>query len=719
MESTLYLSSVNILIVEDSFTQAEHLRFILEDNGFTIRTAGNGAEALQLIQQQIPTLVITDINMPLMDGYELCRAIRSHTIFKSIPVILLTSLYDPKDVFTALECGADSFITKPYHEESLVKQIRVLLSGSQFRYHQMGSKSITFSMPGSDQPVSADIDRIMNLLMTTYSAAVEKNRQLAAVHDDLMMMNEKLEEMVAERTASLEKEIEEGKRAAKRIAEQAALLDKAQDSIVVIDLNGCPLFWNKGAERIFGWSSEEILLNAVPEIAQSFIDFKDLLLENEEWSGDIEAHTKDKKKIILETRANLLKDEQGNPVSLLAISTDITEKKKIEEQFIRSQRMESIGTLAAGIAHDLNNILTPILMSIDILRSSDDPQLSNEILDTIETSTRRGSEVVRQVLSFARGVDGKRTEVNPKFLIKEIEPIIRETFPKIIHLNISIPKDVWTVLADPTQLHQVLLNLCINSRDAMPNGGTLTIETENRVLDKQYVAMNPQARIGQYVVVSVIDTGTGISAKNIDRIFEPFFTTKELGKGTGLGLPTVIAIVKGHGGFLNVYSEIGKGSKFSIHLPAVKTSIDNQKTPQAIPVFHGNNETILLVDDEEAILHITAQTLTHYGYKVLTAKNGAEALRIYAENQSSVDVVLTDINMPILDGFATIQSLFHMNSEVKIIAASGLNSNGGESRMKELGIKHFVVKPYTAAAILKEIHLILGGSEIPPDGEYQ
>ena len=262
---------------------------------------------------------------------------------------------------------------------------------------------------------------------------------------------------------------------------------------------------------------------------------------------------------------------------MLAINTDITDKKKIEAQFMRAQRMESIGTLAGGIAHDLNNILAPIMLSIDVLKTiSDNPQ-AKKILDTIEVSAKRGADIVRQVLSFARGLEGQRIEVQPKHLLKDLENIIKDTFPKDIRLQFSVPKETWTILGDPTQVHQILLNLCVNARDAMPNGGSLTVGVENCVLDEQYAAMNIEAKAGRYVDISVTDSGTGIPREHLDKIFEPFFTTKELNKGTGLGLSTVMAIVKSHGGFVNVYSELGKGTTFKVYLPATEILSEARK----------------------------------------------------------------------------------------------------------------------------------------------
>jgi PAS domain S-box-containing protein len=399
---------------------------------------------------------------------------------------------------------------------------------------------------------------------------------------------------------------------------------------------------------------------------------------------------------------------EDNPNEGVRFVLDLTERKKLEQQFLRAQRMESIGTLAGGIAHDLNNILAPILMSIDILKLMAEDEQAKSILQTIELSAKRGADIVRQVLSFARGMEGERIEVQPKHLVKDIENIIKDTFPKNIRQELRLVDDTWTILGDPTQLHQILLNLCVNARDAMPEGGSLTIGVENCVLDEQYAAMHAEAKPGRYVLISVTDSGTGIPPELLDKIFEPFFTTKEVGKGTGLGLSTVIGIVKSHDGVINVYSEVGKGTTFNVYLPAVEASSDGtRKQTQQIRLPRGNGETILVVDDEASILTITSQTLEAFGYRVLTAADGAEAVAVYAKEQNRIAAVLTDMTMPLMDGASTIRALLRINPAVKIIAASGLNSAGAAVPAPESGVHHFLTKPYTAGTLLKAIRMIL------------
>jgi PAS domain S-box-containing protein len=389
---------------------------------------------------------------------------------------------------------------------------------------------------------------------------------------------------------------------------------------------------------------------------------------------------------------------------------DLTERKKLEHQFLRAQRMESIGTLAGGVAHDLNNILAPIMMSIDVLKSMSSPEATS-ILETIEISAKRGADIVRQVLSFARGLEVERIEVQPRHLLQDVENIIKDTFPKDIRLEFSIPSELWTIYGDPTQIHQILLNLCVNARDAMPMGGILTLSVENCLLDEHYAAMNLQTKPGRYICINVIDSGIGMQPDLIDKIFEPFFTTKELNKGTGLGLSTVLAIVKSHNGAINVYSEPGKGTTFKVYLPAMNISnVTHHVEAEPVNLPRGNGETILVVDDEASIRTITSQTLQAFGYSVVTASDGTEALAAYVEHRAKIAVVVTDMSMPVLDGPATIRALKKLNPAVKIIGASGLNMNGTITNNTGTGVKYFLTKPYTAGTLLTTIRTILDES---------
>jgi hypothetical protein len=498
-------------------------------------------------------------------------------------------------------------------------------------------------------------------------------------------------------------DITKRKQAEERIEEQAALLDQTGDAITVRDLGHRILFWNKGAERMFGWTKEEVLNAHVTGIMPRNEEAYEGVLKYGEWSGEFPRTTKDGRKIMVETRWTLLRDNEGQPKSILAMTTDITEKKKIEAQLLRSQRMESIGTLASGIAHDLNNILAPIMMSATMLHEQVSPD-ARMLTTVIEESAQRGTDIVKQVLTFARGIEGDRVALQPRHLIKEVQEITRETFPKSIQIRTGMPKDLWTIIGDSTQVHQIVLNLCINARDAMPDGGTLTITAENLDVGECDAAMHPDAKVGRYVAIGVADTGTGIPAKIIDKIFDPFFTTKEVGKGTGLGLSTVIGIAKSHGGFVKVYSEMGKGSIFKVYLPASPGEKVEPGVEDRPDMPSGNGEWVLLADDEPAVRKVTETMLKRNGYNVVVAADGIDALAIYAQRMDEIKVVLTDVMMPVLDGTKLTRALRRMNKDVAIIAATGQADESRQSELKQLGIKSILLKPYRTDKLLDALH---------------
>jgi PAS domain S-box-containing protein len=509
-------------------------------------------------------------------------------------------------------------------------------------------------------------------------------------------------------------DLSERKRVEEKLQEQAALLDAAHEAIYVMNMEGGILYWNRGAERIYGWTAAEACGRAAVELLRKdplpFEDSLRSLIEHGEWHGEVVKRAKNGRQLTVEVRWTLIRDGRGRPKSILAINTDVTERKRIEAHFLRAQRMESIGTLAGGVAHDLNNVLGPILLSIELLRQKAADVESEELLDTLQTSAERGASLVRQVLAFARGVEGERVPVDLAQLIPEILRVAKETFPKNIEVEFAAPKDLWRVTGDRTQLHQVFLNLCVNARDALPHGGRIVVGMENTVLDETYVSMNPEARCGPFVMVKVADTGTGIPLDVRDRVFEPFFTTKEVGKGTGLGLSTALAIVKSHGGFINLYSEMGKGTWFKVYLPARASGPDVKEVAVAqTRLPRGRGECVLVVDDEEAIRRVAQNTLERFGYRVLLAANGAEAVSIYARNGDLIAVVLTDMAMPIMDGLALIMALKSLNPDVRIIASSGLASNGGVAKALGAGVKHFVPKPYTAEKMLAVLREVLDG----------
>lgn len=500
------------------------------------------------------------------------------------------------------------------------------------------------------------------------------------------------------------------KQAESIIFEQAALLNIATDAIMVRNLEQQILFLNQSAEQLYGWTTAEVFQHKVNELIKTtptteLAQAIETVVEKGAWQGELVKMRKDGTEVVVASRWTLVRDEQGEPKSILTVDTDITEKKLLEKQFLRAQRLESLGTLAGGIAHDLNNILTPILAAAQLLPLTlpNLDERNRHIVQMLVDSSRRGSDLVQQILSFARGMDGERAILQVGHLLAEVVNIARQTFPKNIEIERDIStRNLWTVSADATQLHQVFMNLCVNARDAMPNGGTLSIAAENLLADENYVRMNLDAHLGSYVVITVSDTGCGISPEVIERIFDPFFTTKGEGKGTGLGLSTVLGIIKSHGGFIHVYSEIGTGSQFKVYLPAAESE-ESVPTAGASSNLMGNGELILTVDDEASILEITKISLEAFNYKVITAKDGIDALAVFAEHHTSISFVLLDLMMPSLDSATIIRTLQRIDPQVQIITMSGLATNERVNNISQ-NVKAFLAKPFTAQELLQTLH---------------
>ncbi len=506
------------------------------------------------------------------------------------------------------------------------------------------------------------------------------------------------------------------RRDAARLHEQAALLDQVHDAIVVLDSSCRVVFWNQRAEALYGWKAEEILDQDAtrllwPPGSPTLAEALEKVREKGEWMGEMLQNTKygKERELYTQSRWTILRDEHGQPKRYLLVNTDVSAQKELEKQFLRSQRMESLGTLAGGVAHDLNNVLAPILMSVQYLQDLAHDESSQAMLSTLKDSAQRGANIVKQLLTFARGIEGERILLQPKYLIKEMARIAEETFPKTIRVGLDYPVDLWAVNGDSTQLHQVLLNLCINARDAMPEGGLLQLSVENVDLDETYAQMNTASKAGPYVVITVADTGRGMSARVQERLFEPFFTTKGI-KGTGLGLSTALGIIKSHNGFIHVYSEEGRGSQFKVYLPAVQAAFEPEQPKVTAVAPQGRDETILVVEDEQSVLNVTRKILQTNGYRVIAAMDGTEALAIYVQSAQPIDAVLTDMMMPFMDGVATIRALRKINPQLRIIGTSGMMTHKQEAESKDLYINGFISKPYTAAQLLVLLRQVLDGA---------
>ncbi|MEH2408838.1 hybrid sensor histidine kinase/response regulator [Nostoc sp.] len=754
--------NIKVLLVEDNSGDVFLLQEFLKEVTTVVVNlipVERLSEALNHLANEIFDVILLDLSLPDSQGLE--TFVTAHHQAKATPIIVLTGLDDETLAIRAMQQGAQDYLVKGQVTGDLLvrsmryaierqradnalrhseERFRVALKNSPiFVYNQDRELRYTWVYNPSDGllveemlgkkdldiiPVE-DAERLTTIKRGVLTTGIGTREEVSIrIKDttryyDLTVepLRNESHEVVGVTCASIDiseqqAALRERKLAQEKIREQAALLDVTTDAICVRDLNNQIIFWNKGAEALYGWQATEVwgknaseLLydEPSPEIEAALLQ----VISKGKWQGELTKLTKTDKEILVASRWSLVCDEQGKPKSILTVDTDITEKKHLEAQLFRAQRLESIGTLASGIAHDLNNILTPILAGAQLLplKFPDADKRTRHLLEILEINARRGADLVKQVLSFARGVEGKRITLQLKHLIVEVAKILKETFPKSIEISTDVPQDLWMVSGDSTQLHQVLMNLCVNARDAMANGGSLSISGENLLIDQNYARRNLEAKEGSYTVITVSDTGVGIPKEILDRIFEPFFTTKDVGQGTGLGLSTVLGIIKSHGGFVNVYSERGSGTSFKVYLPAVGGM--ETFSPEDLPPQTGNGELILVVDDETAIQEITRTSLETHNYKTLIASDGIEAIALYAKNMDKISVVLMDIMLPSLDGLTAIRTLQKINPQVRIIASSGLMSDNKLSAVAAIGVNTFLSKPYTVNELLLSLQKIL------------
>lgn len=495
-------------------------------------------------------------------------------------------------------------------------------------------------------------------------------------------------------------------------ARLAMAVEQAAETIVITDANATILHVNPAFEKITGYTRAEVIgqnsrvLKGGKHDAEFYRRMWAVLTAGEVWSGHLINKRKDGTLYEEDATISPVRNAAGKIANYVAVKRDVTEQKKLEAQVLRSQRLESIGALAGGVAHDINNALAPIMMASELLRL-EFPDAASSYLDLVQAAAKRGADMVKQLLTFAKGAEGERLLVQPKHLLKEMQKLITSTFPKNIQLQTRFAKDLRTILGDATQLHQVLLNLCVNARDAMPNGGTLTLEGENMELDTAQANTVPEAKSGRYVVLRVEDTGTGIPPEIFERIFEPFFTTKGPEKGTGLGLSTVIGIVKSHGGFVRVYSTPEQGSTFAVHLPACGSGGgDTAMLTKVETTFRGRGETILVVDDEASVRNVLRAVLTKLNFKVLTASDGTAALVQVTEQQTELRAVITDLHMPHMDGLAFVRVLKSRSPQAGIILISGRLDEREANEFKELGVNTVLEKPFTQEKLVAALKAV-------------
>jgi PAS domain S-box-containing protein len=749
---------MRILHLEDNRTDAAlvHELLVEEWPECEIRVVDNGPDFLEELHRPGYEIILSDFNLGSFTGLEALEFTLQHA--PDIPFIFLSGTIGEERAIEAVRAGAHDYVLKDRMkrlvtairralreneeqkkrreaEEAQRRFVAILentpdfvglagLNGRVFYVNRAGQRMVGL-LPTQDPGLLSIRDfhppeLAQQLFDVPIAAALRDGtwsgesmllaRDGRRIPVSQVIIAHKAADGSVEYLSTVMRDITVAKEAERRIREQADLLNKARDAIVVSDLGDRITFWNQGAERVFGWTAAEAVGRRRLELFGPTVGDKEATRHpgnEDDWRGEIRLNNKQGQPLVLDNRVTVIRNDQGVATAHLSICTDITAKKQLEEQFLRSQRMESIGLLAAGIAHDLNNVLAPILMGAPILRDRVTDPGDIKMLTALEKSAERGAALVRQILGFAQGISGVPQIVQVKHIVRDLSSVIRETFPKAIRFEEQMGADLWTIRANPTHIHQILLNLCVNARDAMPRGGTLRLRVENCTLDELGALALEGARPGAWLVLHVEDTGTGIPPEVLARIWEPFFTTKEAGKGTGLGLPTVRGIVESHDGFISLRTESGRGTTFRIYLPAAEGRADGPDSTH--PFTSRGNGELILVDDEPNVRDITAAILSRHGYRVLVAGDGTEAVALFAPRSNEIRLVITDVNMPHLDGAAVANVVRRINPEVQILAISGMDSGSGSPAKSRDFAGAFLLKPFKVEVLLATVGKLLSG----------
>lgn len=697
------LGNINILIVEDSPTQAEHLRFILEEKGYTVTYAANGADGLALAKKIIPSVVITDIIMPVMDGYEFVGKLKLEESLKNIPVIFITSLKDSKQVVRRVSVVADGFFTKPYDEKYLLSKIETLIALSQQTYENIELKGVEINFEGECFVINSGFRQIVNFLLSTYEGACRQNRDLIYMQRELQQLNQQLETKVMERTRRL-KASEENFR---------AFAENSSDGIIITTGDGQHVYVNRRMTEMTGYSVDELLKATVKDIiipsdVQRISGKFKRRLEGKSVQDQYETYilTKDKREVLVDISTS--KTVWQNDPAVMVISRDITVRKKIVEDLIRKDKLESVGILAGGIAHDFNNLLTGILGSVSMAKMTLSPEDKvHHLLSDVEKATFRARDLTRQLLTFSKGgAPIKQTASIDDVTRESASFAIRGSNVRCLFL---IPEDLWLVEVDKGQFSQVINNLVLNAVQAMEKGGEVIIAAENVTTG---INDNIPLTDGRYVKISIKDSGAGISRENLTKIFDPYFTTKDT--GTGLGLASVYSIVRSHDGYITVDSESGSGTTFYIFLPvSVNNKISDIMHHHEEGYIHGKGK-ILIMDDEDLIRDVAGEMLTSLGYEICGAKDGVEAIELYKKDRESgkpFDAVIMDLTVPGgMGGTEAIKRMLEIDPSVKAIVSSGYSNDMIMSEYKKYGFAAFIVKPYRFTELSKVVHQVVTGS---------
>jgi two-component system cell cycle sensor histidine kinase/response regulator CckA len=693
MEASSHKTGATILIVDDNPANLAVLTHALAERGFHVLVAQRGDTSIQIARRALPDLILLDVQMPELDGFEVCQRLKADPTTAAIAVLFMTVRVEPEDKLKGFAAGAVDYITKPFQLEEVLARV-----STHVQLHKL-TNSLTL-----------------------------QNAQLQAAEAALRKANEELELRVQERTAELlqanrdlQAQIGERERAEAELVSERNLLrtliDSLPDRVYVKDgesrfvlVNAATTHYHKAdtPAELLGKSDFDLF---TPALAARFRAYEQAImlsgqpLVNQE-EADVDPRT-GAQTWMLVTKVPV-RSADGQVTGLVGLHRDITLRKQLEAQFIQSQKMEGIGRLAGGMAHDFNNLLTVITgyveMASDTMRPGD-PLYGD--LQQIREAARRATALTRQLLVFARKqiLDPQTLHLNE--VVLNVEKLLRRLIGEDIELIVVPELDVWPVRADANQIEQVLVNLVINACDAMPGGGKLTIELMNIILDESYALGHRDVPPGHYVILAVSDTGSGIPPSLLPHIFEPFFTTKEVGKGTGLGLSTCYGIVKQHSGHIWVYSEVDRGTTIKIYLPATTMAVGERLPEMEIEIAHSDGETVLLAEDETAVRQLAARVLKQLGYRVLEASSGADTLRIAASYHEDIDLLLTDVVMPQLGGAQLAERIRELYPQIKVLFMSGYTDRVALSHSLLRRNAAFLQKPFTPALLAQKVRDIL------------